>query len=637
MANAYSEEESYRVVLHSTGGHTETEKAHFCKEVSDRYGIPLSLMKKISDRCPIVIKKDLPFKKAKLLAIAFKAFGASVSVEKKKKLPPIFLEFSADKNWRVELDSSHLRKSPGGAWQIFGRVRNIFNEELADLWTLIQLFDEFEDLVAFEEIPLPVNPIPPNESSPFRAIFEGDLPVQKISISFKIASGKPLPARDNREKKEWVEMKIAELEKRTSLPPPAIPSEAVSPPPVVSPPSMVTEIVEERSEEKGLERVSEDVWIIEQETDPMWANREIKSDLEERSTDLLGEHDLQREPLKLEGLQEEFKTSEIIWQVLEKEEAAEAEEELHLDDQTEDRPEEKPKGLDLDLSQVEKPDQSSVTSPAVLEEKNGEEPIPYPWIDEFRKAIMANVQKVRAPFTVWFDNLQKERRFESVYHSLLTLLIYTRFNQTHSSESALENTRKTFNLSLSNDLSIEEIPWLEGTPFFSGEIWRDLYFRAIPKLQEVTHRILEKREWDPFDLDRLIRIIPHMTDRNSHRTIRFIHDRIPEVTVDVSPLPVEITESLYRVASRLGVVNPFFDFYQGKNSMGDLKIQTFARTAFPDNPGRAEELMNQLGAEDEEGPCSTTEPWCQHCPFESFCQKLFTGFNPSEKGMVYRS
>jgi len=637
MANFFPEEESYRVVLHSIGGHTEMEKVHFCKEVSAHYGIPLSLMQKIADRCPIVIKKDLPFKKAKLLAIAFQSFGASISVERKKKLSPIFLEFSTDKNWRVELESSHLRKSPGGTWQIIGRVRNVWNEELVDLWTLIQLFDEFGELIAFEEIPLPVNPLPPKESSPFKVMFEGELPFQRITISFKSASGKPLSVKDSREKKEWVEMKIAELQKRTSLPPPAVLSEVGSTPPVVPQPSLMTEIEGERLEEKEPKRVSEDVRPDEQETQPLRTDGEIRSEIEGLSTDRLEEHEPQKEPEKLEGLQEEPEASEMILPVIGTEEIHEAEEELHLDDQTDDPPEEKIGGLDLGLSQPEEADQSPVRFPAIVEEKKVKEPIPSPWMDEFRKAIVAYEKKGQDPFNVWFDHLQKEGKFANRYHSLLTLLSYHRFNQTHSSESALENTQKTFHLSLSNDLSIEEIPSLEGTPFFSGEMWRDLYFRAIPKLHEVTRRILEKKEWDPFDLDRLVRIIPHMTERNSHRTLRFIHDKIAEVTIDVFPLPVEITESLYRVASRLGVVNPFFDHHQGKNSMGDLKVQAFARSAFPDDPGRVEEPMNQLGAGDEGGPCSSVEPSCQHCPFESFCQKLYIGFNPSEKGMIFRS
>jgi hypothetical protein len=179
---------------------------------------------------------------------------------------------------------------------------------------------------------------------------------------------------------------------------------------------------------------------------------------------------------------------------------------------------------------------------------------------------------------------------------------------------------------------------MEGTLFFSGEAWRDLYFRAIPKLREVSHRILEKNEWDPSELDRLIRIIPHMTDRNSRRAIRSIRERIPGINVKFLNMDIDISEGLYRVASRLGIVNPLFDYYQGKNSMGNLKLQSFAKTAFPDDPGKIEEPMTRLGGKEEEGGhCFPTGPQCRHCPFEGFCPKLFPGLNPAEKGMIIQS
>jgi hypothetical protein len=112
------EDGKYRVILHRIGRNTEEEKARFCGEVSENYGIPLPLMRKIADRCPIVIKKDLPFKKAEMLAIAFKSSGASVSVERKRNLSPVFLEFMTVGTYRLGLESSNLRKSPGGAWQV---------------------------------------------------------------------------------------------------------------------------------------------------------------------------------------------------------------------------------------------------------------------------------------------------------------------------------------------------------------------------------------------------------------------------------------------------------------------------------------------------------------------------------------
>ncbi len=630
----HPKEESYRVTLHRIGGHTEEEKARFCREVSDNYGIPLSLMRKIADRCPIVIKKDLPFKKAKLLAIAFKSFGASVSVERKRNLFPIFLEFATGGNWRLELESSHLRKSPGGAWQVFGRVKNISDEELHDTWALIQLFDEFEELIAFEEISLPINPLPPNASSPLKVIFEGDLPVQKISIAFKSASGNPLQTREKRERREWSEVSIAELGKRGSPPPPAEITEKVLPP--IEPQlSLIPERGEERLEEEATQWASEEISFPEPEGLPLETEGDIRSGGEELTPGLL-EEGRQQEEERFEILPEEEGTPEVIQSLIEKEEEIPEEEELHLDYPADDRIEDT-RRIESDLSLFGEGDRVTGEHPVVVEEKRGEEAILYPWIEDFRKAVEAYEHMYRDPFAVWFENVQKENGFESAYHSLLTLLIYARFNQTHSSDAALENTRKVFKLSLQTDLPLSEIPPLEGTPFFSGEAWRDLYFRAIPKLQEVSFRILERMEWEPIDLDRLIRIIPHMTDRNSLGAIRFIHERVPGIIKDIFKMPVDISEGLYRVASRLGVVNPLFDYYQGRNSMGDLKIQSFARIAFPEDPGKIEDPMSRIGVEDEGGYCFPIEPQCQQCLFDAFCPKLFPGFNPSEKGMVFRS
>ncbi len=71
--------------------------------------------------------------------------------------------------------------------------------------------------------------------------------------------------------------------------------------------------------------------------------------------------------------------------------------------------------------------------------------------------------------------------------------------------------------------------------------------------------------------------------------------------------------------------------------MGDLKLQSFIREAFPDDPTKIEEPLNRLGGEGVEGHCFPTEPHCVNCPFESFCEKLFLHSDPAEKGMLLRS
>jgi hypothetical protein len=79
-----------------------------------------------------------------------------------------------------------------------------------------------------------------------------------------------------------------------------------------------------------------------------------------------------------------------------------------------------------------------------------------------------------------------------------------------------------------------------------------------------------------------------------------VNELIPDVVkIDFSNTPMNIEESLYRVASRLGVVDPHFDYYQGRNSIGDLKIQSFAKKTFPQYPLMIEEPMSWVGRKEE--------------------------------------
>jgi endonuclease III len=126
-----------------------------------------------------------------------------------------------------------------------------------------------------------------------------------------------------------------------------------------------------------------------------------------------------------------------------------------------------------------------------------------------------------------------------------------------------------------------------------------------------------------------------MSDRNSRRAVRWIDELIPEIVeIDFSNTSVAVGENLYRVASRLGVVDPHFDSYQGKDSMGDLKIQSFAKAAFPQNPMKIAEPMNWVGMEEKDGGhCFSTQPRCPACIFETFCPRFHLHFDPAAKGM----
>jgi hypothetical protein len=265
------------------------------------------------------------------------------------------------------------------------------------------------------------------------------------------------------------------------------------------------------------------------------------------------------------------------------------------------------------------------------------EALSVPWMEEFRKAIEAYLEKRADPILPWFLGRYEKGEFEDDFHCLLTILAHARFDQTDDPLRALENTQRVVAVLVGRNIALDAIPALEGTGFCSGEQWRDLFYRAMPKLQQVCQGVLERRKWKALEVQTLAQVIPYMSEKSSRKAVRWISELMGSVVdIDFSNMPVSIDSNLYRVACRLGVVDPHFDVYRGRNSMGDLRIQAFAASAFPDNPSRIEEAMSWVGSAENGGHCLPVEPQCEGCPFESFCPRLCFHFDPSEKGMSTR-
>jgi hypothetical protein len=677
MLRFNQEEGRYRVLLIGIGDSTEKVKESFCHNLSKNYSIPFLLIKKIVDRCPIILKKNLSLKKAETLAKTLKSFGATVSVEEKRYSPPLSLEFQELVPHQLALESSYLRQTPGGTWSVLGRAVNISDENLDDIWVLIQLFDTFGEFIFFEEAPLPINPLPPGEASPFRVVFEGNLSIKKISVAFKNASGQPIPTIDKRKKREWVEVgKEDEHEQFFPSPRTHVEFENGSQP--IDQPEPSTEMMGKQGEMTGDIPLSlepeagpspgEDVKPGQGEDPEQISEQSFSHPLEsseeafESSTDLLKEDGHQGEG-ELEGVFGNGtiqKLTSPISEELEKEREGATLDELELgsDDgdvggearldasvfeeatQLLEDISESPEKVELEEKTEEREEEvteAGLPEPEIVKEEAVEkETTPsYSWIEYFRDAVETYYQKPHDMFSIWFRTCQKEGEFNNSFHALLTVLVHSRFDQSNPSINALENTQRVFKFIVQPNLLLDEIPSLEGTPFFSGGVWRNLFHRALPKLHQVGNAILEKNKWMASDLERLIQVIPHMGHQSSRIAIRWINELIPEVVeVDFCNSPITIDEDLYRVASRLGIVDPYFDCYQGRNSMGEIKIQSFAKEAFPENPIRVEEPMACMGRKEEKGGhCFPIQPWCEGCLFETFCPRFYIDFNPSEKGM----
>jgi hypothetical protein len=631
----------FRVLLIGIGDNSEEKREVFCKNLSENYGISYVFLKKIVDRCPMILKKNLSQKKAESLAKTLKSFGAIVSVEKKIDSPPISLEFQEMTPHRVALEATSLLRTQSGAWNVIGRVRNISKESLNDTWVLIQLFNDLEEFLTFEEVPIPINPLPPREASPFKVVFEGDLPIKRISIALKNSSGSPIPAVDRRKKREWVEVKIRD--------------EGEGKPNSVAVTKPAVKFLIEKDEEPGIESPQ----YIRAEVSSLSLAESPQGEAEVGETFLEEPLSLKSETIPLETLSKKTENGIVLtlkvpeenenpveekWVIpsepeplqkftLETKEKETKEVILHELEPAPDHPEKVSHGSILEASRFEEEGQLIEKISSTSEEVKKEGPPLFTWLESFRNSIEHYYQKPRDIFSIWFEEHQKEDGFADSFHSLLTILIHARFDQMDQSEKALENTQRVFRLIVQPNLPLEEIPPLEGMKFFSGENWRELFHRAIPKLQEVANDIFKKKKWEALELERLIQVIPHMSEKNSRLAVRWMKELIPDVVeIDFSNTPISVGENLYRVASRLGVVDPYFDYYRGRNSMGDIKIQSFAKEAFPHDPIKIEEPIDWVGRE-EGGHCFPTQPRCEGCLFETFCPKLYVSFNPSEKGM----
>ncbi|HMK51745.1 MAG TPA: hypothetical protein VK551_04500 [Thermodesulfobacteriota bacterium] len=660
MLSLNHEEGRYRVLLISIGHNTKEEKESFCENISKNYSIPLPLLKKIINRCPVILKKNLSLTKAETLAKTLKAFGATVIVEE-RNLPSLTLEFQELVPHQLALESSTAQKTQRGTWMVQGRARNISDEMLNDTWALVQLFNDLDELIAFEEAPFTINPLPSGEASPFKIVFEGNFYIKRMSIAFKNASGSPVAAVDKRRKREWVEVMIKEGDSRLPLSSMISPGATEKPssfdlpkPSEVVPKQESSEIPrenfvpverevpsfdeKEKEEAEEKEECAGEPLLLTLEKPSSEVTSEPSEEILDMSSGLFMENGYQEG----EGLPKAFEDLPV--QIFTPPASEELKEGTERDLELEFDRERVSEKTHLDVSVFEEATQlleniSEARGQGEAEEKGGkggeEETPPVAWMEDFRKAVQTFYEKPRDIFSIWFEGCRKEGAFKNPLHALLTILVHSRFDQGNHSIKALENTQRVFRIIAQENLVLEDIPPLEGTAFASGEVWRELFQRALPKVQQIGNAILEKTRWSAFDLGRLVQVIPHMGHENSGMALRWVNELIPEIVeVDFSDAAVSIGESLYRVASRLGIVDPHFDYFQGRHSMGDIKIQSFAKMAFPQNPVKVEEPMARMGmALEQGGHCFPIQPQCEGCLFETFCPRCHMHFNPSEKGM----
>ena len=172
----------------------------------------------------------------------------------------------------------------------------------------------------------------------------------------------------------------------------------------------------------------------------------------------------------------------------------------------------------------------------------------------------------------------------------------------------------------------------------TAENWTELFLIALPKLHGLAAKIEEQRNWSAEELLDLMRSsgyrVPYLGVKTSRLAVRWLHELVPYLKIGMSDFKIPIDILVYRVASRLGIIDPHVDRYYGEGSPADVKIQSFAKLLFPSDPWFLDEALWSTGRRASDGGhCYPTHPNHQGCIFEGICPRTFVDFDPSGIGM----
>ena len=259
------------------------------------------------------------------------------------------------------------------------------------------------------------------------------------------------------------------------------------------------------------------------------------------------------------------------------------------------------------------------------------------WVTRFRDIVLQyNEERISDPFMTWFRKQNQQGAFTNAFERTLIVLIDARFDQQTTAENALENTKRVFKAGVLNKkLKRNKIPLLIPRRRMTAESWTDLFHTAIPNLYRLVTRIGEKKEWNAQELLRLMRSsnykVPYLGTKTSRLAVRWLHELVPDLKIDMSDFKVPIDVLVYRVACRLGLIDPYVDKYYGEGSPADLKIQSFAKMLFPDNPWFLDEPLWSTGRQPSKGGhCFPTFPDHKGCIFEEICPRKHANLDPSK-------
>lgn len=268
----------------------------------------------------------------------------------------------------------------------------------------------------------------------------------------------------------------------------------------------------------------------------------------------------------------------------------------------------------------------------------GQEPN-HVWLDHFRRIIIIyNENRAPDPFMIWFRQKDAEGYFESEFERVLAILIDARFDQRTTAENALENTVGVIRRgALKKLLTTSTLPSLIPRQNVTAEQWADLFCSSLPKLRALSTKIVTQKDWGAAELLESMRNefrVPYLGTKTARLAVRWLHELVPGIKIDMSTYKIPIDSLVYRVWCRLGIIDPNIDKYSGENSPADLKIQAFVAKVSPEKPWLLDEPLWSTGRQPNRGGhCYPTNPNCVGCLFEGVCRKRFLDADPSLLGM----
>lgn len=261
------------------------------------------------------------------------------------------------------------------------------------------------------------------------------------------------------------------------------------------------------------------------------------------------------------------------------------------------------------------------------------------WLKKFREIIIAyNENRAPDPFMKWFRQRDSERFFADDFQRVLAILIDARFDQRTTAEKALENTIAVVNCgALERLVNRNEMPLLTPRQNVTAEEWTDLFCSSLSKLHLLSSKIIAQKEWDASELLGAMKgefRVPYLGTKTARLAVRWLHELVSSVKIDMLTYKIPIDSLVYRVWSRLGIIDPRVDKYLGENSPADVKVQAFVSKVFPQKPWLLDEPLWSTGRQpDKGGHCFPRNPNCDGCLFQSVCRRRFLDADPSSLGM----